>query len=187
MQIQCHNEWRSETDGGAIETKQKKKRGESSSPDASLAMCQDEPLLKIDIVQSDQTASSSSIHNSRHVCLADIRSVLTIGPAYAILHGAFLVLLDGLSLGTGLSGRDGKDLREKCFAFLLQQLKVLTSDTLPLDISRMEQYGWGDAKAICQESKCSAGVCYGSLETFSPLLYLCLCSDNIGQAVFSNQ
>ncbi|KAL0877422.1 hypothetical protein Bca101_027127 [Brassica carinata] len=77
----------------------------------------------------------------------------SVGPAYAILHGAFLVLLDGLSLGTGLSGRDGKDLREKCFTFLLQQLKVLTGDTFPLDLSRMEQYGWGDAEAICQESK----------------------------------
>ncbi|KFK27090.1 hypothetical protein AALP_AA8G332700 [Arabis alpina] len=77
----------------------------------------------------------------------------SLGPAYAILHGAFLVLLDGLSLGTGFSGRDGKDVREKCFAFLLQQVKVLTSDTHPLELSRMEQYGWGDAKAIWQESK----------------------------------
>ncbi|XP_024011307.1 midasin [Eutrema salsugineum] len=77
----------------------------------------------------------------------------SLGPAYAILHGAFLVVLDGLSLGTGLCGRDGKDLREKCFNFLLELLKVFTSDTLLLELSRMEQYGWGDAKAICQESK----------------------------------
>ncbi|KAL1208785.1 Midasin [Cardamine amara subsp. amara] len=77
----------------------------------------------------------------------------SLGPACTILHGAFLVLLDGLSLGTGLSGRDGKDLREKCFAFLLQQLKLSASDTLPLELSRMEQYGWGNTKAICEESK----------------------------------
>ncbi|XP_010470609.1 PREDICTED: midasin-like isoform X2 [Camelina sativa] len=76
----------------------------------------------------------------------------SIGPAYAILHGAFLVLLDGLSLGTGFSGRDGQDLREKCFAFLLQQLQLFGSDTLPLELSRMELYGWGDTKTICEES-----------------------------------
>ncbi|EOA33535.1 hypothetical protein CARUB_v10019643mg [Capsella rubella] len=76
-----------------------------------------------------------------------------LGPASAILHGAFLVLLDGLSLGTGFSGRDGKDLREKCFSFLLQQLEIFASDTLPLEPSKMEQYGWGDTKAICEESK----------------------------------
>ncbi|CAN8238565.1 unnamed protein product [Cochlearia groenlandica] len=76
-----------------------------------------------------------------------------LGSAYAILHGSFLVLLDGLSLGTGFSGRDGEDMREKCFSFLLQQLTVLTSNTLPLEFSRMEQYGWGDAKSICEESK----------------------------------
>ncbi|CAA7023541.1 unnamed protein product [Microthlaspi erraticum] len=89
----------------------------------------------------------------------------SLGPAYAILHGAFLVLLDGLSLGTGLSGRDGKDLREKCFAFLLQELKVLTSDTLPLELERMEQYGWGDANAICQESK---SVLHGDMFGINP-------------------
>ncbi|EOA33965.1 hypothetical protein CARUB_v10021460mg [Capsella rubella] len=76
----------------------------------------------------------------------------SLGPAYAILHGAFLVLLDGLSLGTGFSGRDGQDLREECFAFLLQQLKLFASDTLPLELSRMELYGWGDTKTICEES-----------------------------------
>ncbi|CAH2065804.1 unnamed protein product [Thlaspi arvense] len=89
----------------------------------------------------------------------------SLGPAYAILHGAFLVLLDGLSLGTGFSGRDGKDLREKCFAFLLQQLKVLTSESLPLNLSRMEQYGWGDAKATCQESK---SVLHGDMFGINP-------------------
>jgi midasin len=101
------------------------------------------------------------LHTGRTLTVRDLLSWVafvnmateSLGPAYAILHGAFLVLLDGLSLGTGFSGRDGQDLREKCFAFLLQQLELFASDTLPLELSRMELYGWGDSKAICEKSK----------------------------------
>ncbi|KAJ4836844.1 hypothetical protein Tsubulata_018473 [Turnera subulata] len=66
----------------------------------------------------------------------------SLGPDYAFLHGLFLVLLDGLSLGTGVSRRDAGILREKCLSFLLRQLK-LKGDELH-ELSIMENYGWGD-------------------------------------------
>lgn len=49
---------------------------------------------------------------------------VTLGPQYAFLHGAFLVLLDGLSLGSGISKRNVEELREQCLLKLLEQLKV---------------------------------------------------------------
>ncbi|XP_010530743.1 PREDICTED: midasin-like [Tarenaya hassleriana] len=76
-----------------------------------------------------------------------------LGPVYAISHGAFLVVLDGLSLGTGFSKRDGEELREKCFLFLSEQLKVFASDTLPSELSKLEQYGWGDCETVYQGNK----------------------------------
>ncbi|KAK9989956.1 hypothetical protein SO802_024941 [Lithocarpus litseifolius] len=48
----------------------------------------------------------------------------SLGPEFAFLHGAFLVLLDGLSLGTGISKKDAVELRQRCLHFLLEKLAV---------------------------------------------------------------
>ncbi|KAD4889375.1 hypothetical protein E3N88_21448 [Mikania micrantha] len=48
-------------------------------------------------------------------------------PGVALLHGLFLVLLDGLSLGTGITKIEAEDLRERCLSFLMAQLKVFFS------------------------------------------------------------
>ncbi|KAJ4717838.1 Midasin [Melia azedarach] len=64
-------------------------------------------------------------------------------PTYAFLHGVFLILLDGLSLGTGISKRDAEELRKRCLTFLLEQLKV-EDNVLCAKLSTMENYGWGD-------------------------------------------
>ncbi|KAL3008468.1 hypothetical protein AAZX31_07G033800 [Glycine max] len=65
----------------------------------------------------------------------------SLGPKHALLHGVFLILLDGLSLGTGLSKRDAAELRERCFSFLLQKLGVDESNS---NLSRIGNYGWGE-------------------------------------------
>ncbi|CAK7356901.1 unnamed protein product [Dovyalis caffra] len=67
-----------------------------------------------------------------------------LGSDYAFLHGLFLVLLDGLSLGTGISKNDAELLRETCLSFLLKELKVRLEDTNLHKLSVMENYGWGD-------------------------------------------
>ncbi|XP_057850180.2 midasin isoform X2 [Cryptomeria japonica] len=45
-----------------------------------------------------------------------------IGTDAAFLHGAYLVLLDGFSLGFGLSNATAEGLKDACLSFLLQQL-----------------------------------------------------------------
>ncbi|XP_022152480.1 midasin isoform X2 [Momordica charantia] len=75
-----------------------------------------------------------------------------LGPEYAFLHGAFLVLLDGLSLGTGMSKRDAEELRERCFSFLLEKLKL--DDTKPerSKLVRLNSYGWGELRLAADVS-----------------------------------
>ncbi|XP_028119149.1 midasin-like [Camellia sinensis] len=65
-------------------------------------------------------------------------------PADAFLQGAFLVLLDGLSLGTGILKSDAGELRERCLSFLLEQLKMANSTSGNSNLLIMENSGWGD-------------------------------------------
>ncbi|XP_049392138.1 midasin isoform X1 [Solanum stenotomum] len=65
-------------------------------------------------------------------------------PESAFLHGAFLVLLDGLSLGTNISRTDAAGLREKCLSFLLDGLKELNLSFDCSNISMLVPYGWAD-------------------------------------------
>lgn len=68
----------------------------------------------------------------------------TLGHESALIHGAFLVLLDGLSLGTGISKQDAKGLRERCLSFLLKQIQEGSTNIIDPQFSKMESYGWGD-------------------------------------------
>ncbi|GMH22037.1 hypothetical protein Nepgr_023880 [Nepenthes gracilis] len=65
-------------------------------------------------------------------------------PDHAFLHGAFLVLLDGLTLGTSISKSEAEELRMKCLAFLVKQLQGQTSTLLSPELSIIENYGWGN-------------------------------------------
>ncbi|PON47074.1 Midasin [Parasponia andersonii] len=67
-----------------------------------------------------------------------------LGAEYACLHGVFLVLLDGLSLGSGISKTDAEELRKQCLFFLLDQMKVDNADSAFSRLSRMQNYGWGE-------------------------------------------
>ncbi|XP_052182550.1 midasin isoform X2 [Diospyros lotus] len=64
----------------------------------------------------------------------------SLQPEDALLHGAFLVLLDGLSLGTGISMSEAKELRERCMFFLLEQM---TSSVVNSNLAPIKNYGWG--------------------------------------------
>ncbi|XP_026437070.1 midasin-like [Papaver somniferum] len=66
----------------------------------------------------------------------------SLGPNYAFLHGAFLVLLDGLSLGTSMSMNNAAELREKALIFLVDSLKTLNRGDFP--IPKLENFGWGE-------------------------------------------
>ncbi|KAK2975328.1 hypothetical protein RJ640_013841 [Escallonia rubra] len=92
-------------------------------------------------------------------------------PEYAFLHGAFLVLLDGLSLGTGISKGDAADLRRKCLSFLLEELKGIFRVPTPSvgsdinecnpslncsNLSVMESFGSEDIGDSADSNSCSA-------------------------------
>ncbi|CAI9114384.1 OLC1v1015101C1 [Oldenlandia corymbosa var. corymbosa] len=73
-------------------------------------------------------------------------------PEHAFLHGAFLVLLDGLNLGTNLSKVDAAKLRKKCLqqliAFLVDHQEDASMDSNSClnysTVSNLEYYGWSD-------------------------------------------
>ncbi|KAI8548547.1 hypothetical protein RHMOL_Rhmol07G0280600 [Rhododendron molle] len=74
----------------------------------------------------------NQLQTGRTLTVRDLLSWLafidaTVGnlpPEDALIHGAFLVLLDGISLGSGISKVHAGELRERCISFLLEQLKV---------------------------------------------------------------
>ncbi|KAL2892752.1 Midasin [Bienertia sinuspersici] len=81
------------------------------------------------------------------------KSVQSLHPNFAFLHGAFLVLLDGLSLGTGISKNEVAEVRERCLAFLVKLLKADDIDVAGTELLRMENYGWADADSVVDTSE----------------------------------
>ncbi|CAI0419971.1 unnamed protein product [Linum tenue] len=67
----------------------------------------------------------------------------SLGPQYALVHGLFLVLLDGLRLGTGISLPDARVLRERCISFIQEQPELRGVPNLSL-----MDYGWSDQMDI---------------------------------------
>ncbi|XP_048139451.1 midasin [Rhodamnia argentea] len=67
-----------------------------------------------------------------------------LGAKSALLHGSFLILLDGLTLGTGISKSDAEELKDKCLHFLLEQLQVDEDTADYRKLSRVENYCWGE-------------------------------------------
>ncbi|KAI3766421.1 hypothetical protein L2E82_16478 [Cichorium intybus] len=65
-------------------------------------------------------------------------------PEVSMLHGAFLVLLDGLSLGTGISKKEAEELRERCLSFLMEQLKESKLRLNQVSLLTTENFGWSD-------------------------------------------
>ncbi|KAG8656474.1 hypothetical protein MANES_04G142500v8 [Manihot esculenta] len=90
----------------------------------------------------------------------------SLGPDYAFFHGLFLCLLDGLSLGTGISREDAALLREKCLSFLVKQLEVVDNTTLH-KLSTMENYGWGDLGTTLDVS-CTDDMLHDTVFGISP-------------------
>ncbi|XP_074294838.1 midasin-like [Silene latifolia] len=73
-----------------------------------------------------------------------VHTMKSLQPDFAFLHGAFLVLLDGLSLGTSISKSEATELREKCLAYLVKLLKGQDSSVDESNLSLMENYGWAE-------------------------------------------
>ncbi|KAL8480046.1 hypothetical protein ACS0TY_026830 [Phlomoides rotata] len=65
----------------------------------------------------------------------------------AFVHGAFLILLDGLNLGSNISKDEAAELRVKCLSFLVEKLKEKRPSFDPSSVDGLESYGWADPKS----------------------------------------
>ncbi|KAI3727341.1 hypothetical protein L1987_67154 [Smallanthus sonchifolius] len=94
----------------------------------------------------------NGLHTGRVLTVRDLLSWIdfinvtekSLLPGVALLHGAFLVLLDGLSLGTGISKIEAEDLRERCLSFLMEQLKESKPRSNQANFLMTEYCGWSD-------------------------------------------
>ncbi|XP_051115352.1 midasin [Andrographis paniculata] len=92
------------------------------------------------------------LHTGRVLTVRDILSWVSfinlternLPPESAFIHGAFLVLLDGLTLGTNISKEEAVQLRMKSISFLLQKLKEYKPGFDSSSLDRLESYGWSD-------------------------------------------
>ncbi|GAA0141094.1 hypothetical protein LIER_02318 [Lithospermum erythrorhizon] len=69
-----------------------------------------------------------------------------LGPESSCIHGAFLVLLDGISLGTSVSKNEAADLRSKCSSFLVDKLKESQPSSNCTDISSLDVFGSAESR-----------------------------------------
>ena len=67
-----------------------------------------------------------------------------LGPQQALIHGLFLILLDGLSLGVNVSKSEAADMRSTCLSFLLEELQKVEGKAVDSYLNDLNNYGWGD-------------------------------------------
>ncbi|CAA0814598.1 Unknown protein, partial [Striga hermonthica] len=71
-----------------------------------------------------------------------------LGAESAFVHGAFLVLLDGLSLGTNISKTEAAEMRLRCLSFLLEKLKEHKPSFDSSNLEELASYGWSDPGSL---------------------------------------
>ncbi|PVH31778.1 hypothetical protein PAHAL_9G230700 [Panicum hallii] len=67
-----------------------------------------------------------------------------LGPQQALIHGLFLILLDGLSLGVNVSKSEATDMRSTCLSFLLEELQKVEGKNVDSYLNDLNNYGWGE-------------------------------------------
>ncbi|TVU30479.1 hypothetical protein EJB05_22106, partial [Eragrostis curvula] len=94
----------------------------------------------------------NQLHIGRMLTIRDLLSWISfidvteqkLGRQQALVHGLFLILLDGLSLGVNVSKTDATELRRTCLSFLLEQVQKVEGKTLDSSLNDLSSYGWGD-------------------------------------------
>uniref|UniRef100_A0A0D3HEC5 Midasin n=1 Tax=Oryza barthii TaxID=65489 RepID=A0A0D3HEC5_9ORYZ len=94
----------------------------------------------------------NQLHTGRMLTIRDLLSWISfinvternLGPQQALIHGLFLVLLDGLTLGMNVSKTEATELRRTCLSFLLEELQKVEGKPLNSDLLDLKNYGWGD-------------------------------------------
>uniref|UniRef100_A0A0D9XKA7 Midasin n=1 Tax=Leersia perrieri TaxID=77586 RepID=A0A0D9XKA7_9ORYZ len=94
----------------------------------------------------------NQLHTGRMLTIRDLLSWISfinvteghLGPQQALIHGLFLILLDGLTLGMNVSKSEATELRRTCLSFLLEELQKVEGKPLNSDLNDLKNYGWGD-------------------------------------------
>uniref|UniRef100_M8BCY6 Midasin n=1 Tax=Aegilops tauschii TaxID=37682 RepID=M8BCY6_AEGTA len=92
------------------------------------------------------------LHTGRMLTIRDLLSWISfinltemkLGSQQALIHGLFLVLLDGLTLGMNLAKSEATELRRTCMSFILEELRKVEGKPLNSRLNDLKNYGWGD-------------------------------------------
>ncbi|KAM3408334.1 hypothetical protein ACQJBY_001473 [Aegilops geniculata] len=92
------------------------------------------------------------LHTGRMLTIRDLLSWILfinsteriLGSQQALIHGLFLVLLDGLTLGMNLAKSEATELRRTCMSFILEELQKVEGKPLNSGLDDLMNYGWGD-------------------------------------------
>lgn len=92
------------------------------------------------------------LHTGRMLTIRDLLSwilfinltEMNLGSQQALIHGLFLVLLDGLTLGMNLAKSEATELRRTCMSFILEELQKVEGKPLNSGLNDLKNYGWGD-------------------------------------------
>ncbi|XP_062201313.1 midasin-like isoform X2 [Phragmites australis] len=94
----------------------------------------------------------NQLHIGRTLTIRDLLSWISfinvtqqnLGSQQALIHGLFLILLDGLSLGVNVSKTEATKLRSTCLSFLLEELQKVDGIAVDSYLNDLSYYGWGD-------------------------------------------
>ncbi|KAL6643149.1 hypothetical protein ACP70R_021330 [Stipagrostis hirtigluma subsp. patula] len=94
----------------------------------------------------------NQLHIGRMLTIRDLLSWISfinvteenLGPHQALIHGVFLILLDGLTLGLSVSRTEASELRSTCLSYLLEELQKVEGKALEPYVIDLNNYGWGD-------------------------------------------
>jgi midasin len=94
----------------------------------------------------------NQLHIGRTLTIRDLLSWISfinvteqnLGPEQALIHGLFLILLDGLSLGLNVSKTEATEMRNTCLSFLLEELQKVGGTAVDSYLNDLNNYGWGD-------------------------------------------
>lgn len=95
----------------------------------------------------------NQLHIGRTLTIRDLLSWISfinvteqnLGPQQALIHGLFLILLDGLSLGVNVSKSEAIEMRSTCLSFLVEELQKVEGKAVDSYLNDLKNYGWGDS------------------------------------------
>ncbi|KAL6842329.1 hypothetical protein ACP4OV_027756 [Aristida adscensionis] len=118
----------------------------------------------------------NQLHIGRVLTIRDLLSWISfinvteknLRPQQALVHGLFLILLDGLALGLSVSRAEASELRGTCLSFLLEELQKVEGKALDPYVIDLNNYGWGDNIRKSDMDRDDLDGCFGMAPFYIP-------------------